>query len=86
MKLLTTERTDDFGPELRIGLLVGRRFTLLRLALGLSDYGGDLPYLQMSLGNNSVFSLFFYVWRLYIDLDFACRTWHPLDIDQHPLL
>lgn len=83
MKLLTTERIDDFGPELRIGLLVGRRFSLLQVALGLSDYGDEFPYLQVSFGNNSVFSLFSYVWRLYIDLSLLGSTWRYLDNEPH---
>jgi hypothetical protein len=74
MKLIDFKITEDFGKDLYIYVLKGRRFTLLELCFSWSDFGA-WPYLQFQFGNGQLFGLISWIGRFGFDFSFCGRTW-----------
>ncbi len=74
MTLIDIKHKYDFGHELILSLLKGRKYSAFQLSLDWNDYGG-WPYLQMSAGMGRAFSFLLSVGRLGISFDIAGYTW-----------
>lgn len=82
MKVIEFQRKYDFGHELIISLLKGKKYSAFQLSLDWYDYGASWPYFQMSSGMGRVFSFLFSIWRFGISFDIAGYTW-PGDYLEH---
>jgi hypothetical protein len=74
MKLISFNRREDFGIEIYAQILHTKRWALLQVSFSFNDYPG-WPYLQINSGSNGLLSVFFWVWKLGMDVDVLSRTW-----------
>ena len=74
MKLISFKHREDFGHEYYVQILHTKRWALLQVSFSFNDYPG-WPYLQINSGGNGLLSVFFWVWRLGMDVDVLSKTW-----------
>ena len=73
-KLFDFEKRDDWGTDLYFSFLKTSKYTFLQVCLSLCEYPA-WPYLQITMGENKLFGIFFYVWRIGADFDILARNW-----------
>ena len=73
-KLYDFEKRDDYGTDLYFSFLKTQSYTLLQLSVSYCEFA-SWPYLQITMGQNSLFGTFCYFWRLGFDFTILGRTW-----------
>jgi len=73
-KLFDFEKRDDWGTDLYFSFLKTSKYTFLQVCLSLCEYPA-WPYLQITMGENKLFGIFFYFWRIGFDVDLVSKTW-----------
>lgn len=76
MKLVDWYIKEDFGKDLVITLLQTKKYSLLQLSLGWSDYSSGWPYLQISMGNHRLLDVLFYWMKFSIAIELLGTTWN----------
>jgi hypothetical protein len=75
MKIFDFEKRDDWGTDLIFSFLKTSRYTLLQISLSYCEHPAWLPYLQITMGQNSLFGAFCYFWKLGFDFTILGKTW-----------
>jgi hypothetical protein len=73
-KLFDFEKRDDYGTDLYFSFLKTQSYTALQVSVSYCEYAA-WPYLQITVGQNKLFGIFFYIWKIGADIDIASRTW-----------
>ena len=80
MKLFDYYKNDDCGVEHVFTLLKGKRRSFIQLGLSWNEIM-DSPYLQLSFGNNRVFDILFWVWKIGVAFELLGITWKSWNED-----
>ena len=75
MKLFYFDKHDDYGIDYYFGILKTPKYTVLQCSVSYCEYAA-WPYLQITMGENKLFGIFCYFWRLGFDVDIISRTWN----------
>ena len=85
MDLFRIKHRYDFGHECYFQLInfslnhypkpFKGDWSLLQFSISWNDYP-SYPYLQVTSGNNGVFSLLFWVYKFGFDIDILSRSWN----------
>ena len=77
MKLIQFGIRNDYGTEVYLTLLIGKRYSLLQFAIDYGEYGNwiEWPYFQMSMGYGRLLSVLFSIGRVGFTFDVAGRNW-----------
>jgi hypothetical protein len=76
MRLLDWYVKEDFGKELVITLLKTKKYSLIQLSFGWSDYSSGWPYLQISMGNHRLLDILFYWMKFSFCVEIFGTTWN----------
>ena len=79
-KLFDFEKRDDWGTDLYFSFLKTSRYTALQISVSYCEYAA-WPYLQITMGQNSLFGAFCYFWKLGFDCTILGRTWRVSNED-----
>jgi hypothetical protein len=85
MKLITFKHRYDFGHDWYVQILHNKRWALLQASVSWNDYPSG-PYMQISVGNNSLLNVMFWVYKFGFDIGFIERTWnwnHLEELDEN---
>jgi hypothetical protein len=74
LKLFGFEKRDDYGTDYYFSFLKTPKYTFLQASLSICEIPG-WPYLQITMGENKLFGVFCYFWRIGFDVDVISRTW-----------
>ena len=74
MKLFDFKKRTDYGTDLIFSFLKTPKYTSLQISVSYCEYAA-WPYLQITMGENKLFGIFCYFWRLGFDVDVIARTW-----------
>jgi hypothetical protein len=80
VKLFDYYKNDDFGVEHVFTLFKGKRRSFIQLGLSWNEIM-DSPYLQLSFGNNRVFDILFWVWKIGFCLELLGCNWKSWNED-----
>jgi len=75
MKLISFKHRKDFGHDLYLQILNIKGWSLLQTSVSWNDYP-SYPYLQVYLGNGTLFGVVFWCYKFGFDLDILRRTWN----------
>jgi len=78
MKLFEYKIKEDCGIEHVFTLLKGNRRSFLQFAFYWIEHP-DMPYLQISFGNNRVIDIIFWCWKLGFSFELFGITWGSWD-------
>ena len=75
MKIFDFNKRDDYGTDLYFSFLKTSRYTLLQISVSYCEHPA-WPYLQITMGENKLFGIFCYFWKLGADINIVSRTWN----------
>ena len=77
MKLIQFNCREDFGKEYYMTILATKKYSLLQVAFDIGEYGNwiGFPYLQITVGNDRLFSFLLSIGKLGFTFDIAGRNW-----------
>jgi len=83
MTLIQFKHREDCGDEYYVQILnFGSHFpkplknrSILQCSFSWNEYSSS-PYIQLSSGNNTLFSIMFWVYKIGFDLDVFASTWN----------
>ena len=75
MKIFDFKNRTDYGTDLYFSFLKTSKYTALQVSVSYCEYPA-WPYLQITMGENKLFGIFCYFWRLGFDVDILSRTWN----------
>ena len=73
-KLFHFEKQSDWGMDYYFSFLKTSKYTFLQVCLSLCKTAA-WPYLQITMGENKLFSAFCYFWRIGFDFTILGRNW-----------
>jgi hypothetical protein len=73
-KLFGFEKRDDYGTDYYFSFLKTSKYTFLQVSLSICEIPSR-PYLQITMGENKLFGVFCYFWRIGADFDILAKTW-----------
>jgi len=74
MKIFDFEKTDDWGTDLYFSFLKTSNYTALQISVSYCEYA-EWPYLQITMGQNSLFGAFCYFYKFGFDINIVSKTW-----------
>ena len=75
MNLISLKHRYDFGHDFYLQVLNVKGWSLLQASVSWNDYP-SYPYLQVYLGNGTLFGVLFWCWKFGFDVDILRRTWN----------
>ena len=75
MKLFDFKNRTDYGTDLIFSFLKAPKYTALQVSVSYCGYPA-WPYLQITMGENKLFGIFCYFWRIGFGVDILSRTWN----------
>jgi len=89
MTLIRFKHREDYGDDYYVQILNFeshfpkplKNHSILQVSFSWNDYPSS-PYIQLSLGNNTLFSIIFWAYKFGFDLDVFGRTWNWKYLDE----
>jgi hypothetical protein len=75
MKLFSFDKEYDFGYDIRYRFFIFSKFTLLTFTVRTTEFPELIPYLQISIGESSLFYFITWIYNLSLEIDVLSKNW-----------